>query len=131
MISASRRRPNLPSRYLRRDTIFLARIVPHDSHVTHLNNAPSVFVPGFKFDVNRDTNVVTVLVRNETEEARALAPKKKYLIGESNEQIYDGVFNEMTSVAPTAKVAEARYTAEAKKSAKILCAHLSTVTKEK
>ena len=53
-------------------------IVPHDSHVTHLNNAPSVFVPGFKFDVNRDTNVVTVLVRNETEEARALAPKKKY-----------------------------------------------------
>ena len=53
-------------------------IVPHDSHVTHLNNAPNVFVPGFKFDVNRDTGVVSVYVRNETEEARALAPKKKY-----------------------------------------------------
>jgi hypothetical protein len=37
----------------------------------------------------------------------------------------------MTSVMPSAKVAEARYTAEAKKSAKILCAHLSTATKEK
>ena len=53
-------------------------IVPHPSHVTQLDHAPNVFVPGFKFDVNRDTNVVTVLVRNETEESRALAQKKKY-----------------------------------------------------
>ena len=53
-------------------------IVPHESHITQLNNAPNIFVSGFKFDVNRDTNVVTVLVRNETEEARALAPKRKY-----------------------------------------------------
>jgi hypothetical protein len=37
----------------------------------------------------------------------------------------------MTSVAPSAKVAEARATSEAKKSARILCAHLSTATKEK
>ena len=36
----------------------------------------------------------------------------------------------MTSVMPSAKAAEARYTAEAKKSAKILCAHLSTATKK-
>ena len=53
-------------------------IVPHPSHVTQLDHAPSVFVPGFKFDVNRDSGVVSVLVRNEVEEARALAPKKKY-----------------------------------------------------
>ena len=53
-------------------------IEPHPSHVTQLNNAPNVVVPGFKFDQNRDTGVVTVLVRNEVEEARALAPKKKY-----------------------------------------------------
>jgi hypothetical protein len=53
-------------------------IVPHPSHVTQLDHAPNIVVPGFKFDVNRDTGAVTVLVRNEVEEARALAPKKKY-----------------------------------------------------
>jgi hypothetical protein len=53
-------------------------IVPHSSHVTQLDHAPNIIVPGFKFDVNRDTGVVSVLVRNETEEARALAPKRKY-----------------------------------------------------
>ena len=36
----------------------------------------------------------------------------------------------MTSVAPSAKSASARATAEAKKSARILCAHLSTATKK-
>ena len=35
----------------------------------------------------------------------------------------------MTSIAPSAKVAEARYTAEAKKSAKILYPHLATKEK--
>ena len=53
-------------------------IEPHPSHITQLNNAPNIFVSGFKFDQNRDTGIVTVLVRNETEELRALAPKKKY-----------------------------------------------------
>jgi hypothetical protein len=37
----------------------------------------------------------------------------------------------MTSVAPSAKAASARATAKAKKSARILCAHLATATKEK
>jgi hypothetical protein len=37
----------------------------------------------------------------------------------------------MTSVMPSAKAASARATAEAKKSARILCAHLATATKEK
>ena len=35
----------------------------------------------------------------------------------------------MTSVAPSAKAASARATAEAKRSAKILCSKLSTSTK--
>ena len=67
--------PTKPAPVERHD--FPRWIVPHDSHVMHLNNAPNIFVPGFKFDVNRDTNIVTVYVRNEVEEARALAPKKK------------------------------------------------------
>ena len=37
----------------------------------------------------------------------------------------------MTSVAPSAKAAAARATAEGKRSAKILCSHLKTATKEK
>jgi hypothetical protein len=53
-------------------------IVPHSSHITQLDHEPNIWVEGFKFDVNRDTGAVTVLVRNEVEEARALAPKKKY-----------------------------------------------------
>jgi hypothetical protein len=53
-------------------------ITPHPSHIVQLDHAPNIVVPGFKFDVNRDTGAVSVLVRNEVEEARALAPKKKY-----------------------------------------------------
>ena len=37
----------------------------------------------------------------------------------------------MTSVMPSAKTAAAKATAEAKRSAKILCSHLKTATKEK
>jgi hypothetical protein len=53
-------------------------LVPHSSHIVQLDPVPNIVVPGFKFDVNRDTGAVTVLVRNEVEEARALAPKKKF-----------------------------------------------------
>ena len=52
--------------------------MPHPSHIVQLDHAPNIAVPGFKFDVNRDTGVLSVLVRNETEELRAKSPKRKY-----------------------------------------------------
>jgi hypothetical protein len=53
-------------------------ITPDSSHITQLDHEPNIWVEGFKFDTNRDSGITMVYVRNETEEARALAPKKKY-----------------------------------------------------
>ena len=47
---------------------------PHESWVLHPSGPP--FVEGYKFSVDRDTDVLSVLVKDRADEQRVTAPKQ-------------------------------------------------------
>jgi hypothetical protein len=49
-------------------------VVPHPSWISHPSGPP--FVEGYKFSVNRDTDVLSVYVKDRADEQRVMAPKQ-------------------------------------------------------
>jgi hypothetical protein len=49
-------------------------VVPHESWISHPSGPP--FVEGYKFSVDRDSNVVSVYAKDRADEQRLMAPKQ-------------------------------------------------------
>lgn len=48
-------------------------VIPNSSHV--VGDPPNIYIEGLKFNIDRDSGLISVMVRDAAEERRMLAPK--------------------------------------------------------